>query len=91
MSVRRVSLGVRYPPLPRWMGVRREGVGGAGMGRGREIPRWMEKLPGNFGGVRGWRGREGGREGVANGGLVQGGGGGYRGYGRVRGSSDGGC
>lgn len=88
MSVRRVSLGVRYPPLPKWMGVRRDG--GEGMGRGRGMPRWMEKLPGNGGGLRGWRGRE--RERVGSGGLVQGGGGGYRGYGRVRGgSSDGGC
>jgi hypothetical protein len=85
MSVRRVSLGVRYPPLPRWMGVRRDGGEGMGRGTGRGVPRWMEKLPGNFGGLRGWRGRGG------SGTLVQGGGGGYRGYGRVRGSSDGGC
>ena len=43
---RKVSLGVRYPPLPRWMEKlpgNRRGVGKGG--EGREV-RWMEKLPG---------------------------------------------
>ena len=42
---RKISLGVRYPPLPRWMEKLPGNRRGVGKGEGREI-RWMEKLPG---------------------------------------------
>ena len=42
---RKVSLGVRYPPLPRWMEKLPGNRRGVGKGEGREV-RWMEKLPG---------------------------------------------
>ena len=42
---RKVSLGVRYPPLPRWM---EKLPGNKTNGRGKGIAvKWMEKLPGN--------------------------------------------
>ena len=44
---RKISLGVRYPPLPRWMeklpGNKRDGSRGA---EGGPV-KWMEMLPGN--------------------------------------------
>ena len=42
---RKVSLGVRYPPLPRWMEKLPGNRRGVVKGEGREV-RWMEKLPG---------------------------------------------
>lgn len=60
VAVQKASLGVRYPPLPKWMERR---VSGAKRDEGSVlperwgerrplVPKWMEKLPGNMKGLR---------------------------------------
>ncbi len=70
--MRKASLGVKYPPLPKWMerrrsgGKRDEGFVGVEKGGGRRpaVPRWMEKLPGNVKGLMRGSGRVGSAGGV---------------------------
>ncbi|KAL2043192.1 hypothetical protein N7G274_004252 [Stereocaulon virgatum] len=66
---RKISLGVRYPPLPRWM-EKLPGNKSAGKGTGVAV-KWMEKLPGNR------KQRSGSGSGSGNGRGVASGGDGY--------------
>lgn len=90
VPIRKASLGVKYPPLPRWM-ERRRVVGKVGEGcegliigseRRASVPKWMEKLPGNRKNSRKRSGRVAsggeGEEVVGAGGRIEKGGGNRR-------------